>query len=200
MSKKIPSKDEALEALDFIVSVLKEHEKDLDRLINELGDVTEKMGDPSELNAKVEKVEERMSTLQGEINNLLSYLSSHEGSLASHAHAAPDVQHVNGVPIKVCEEEESSATAPVVKEPCGPSLTFRCKQWQDFEDMASEAQAVSFMFREAEKTFQVDAVKGNQIITYSGDLPKVGPLLKAWLSKRLNVSEKRALEGILAVG
>jgi len=33
MSKKIPSKDEALEALDFIVSVLKEHEKDLDRLI-----------------------------------------------------------------------------------------------------------------------------------------------------------------------
>jgi hypothetical protein len=31
MSRKSPSKDEALEALDFIVSVLKEHEKDLDR-------------------------------------------------------------------------------------------------------------------------------------------------------------------------
>jgi hypothetical protein len=33
MSRKPQSKDEALEALDFIVNVLKEHEKDLDRLI-----------------------------------------------------------------------------------------------------------------------------------------------------------------------
>jgi hypothetical protein len=36
MSKKAPSKDDALEALDFIINVLREHEKDLDRLINEL--------------------------------------------------------------------------------------------------------------------------------------------------------------------
>jgi len=35
VSKKPQSKDEALEALDFIVNVLKEHEKDLDKLINE---------------------------------------------------------------------------------------------------------------------------------------------------------------------
>lgn len=34
---------EALEAIDFIVMVLKEHEKDLDRLINELGNITERL-------------------------------------------------------------------------------------------------------------------------------------------------------------
>jgi hypothetical protein len=56
------------------------------------------------------------------------------------------------------------------------------------------------MYREVEKTFQVDAVKDNQIITYSGPLPKGAMMLKAWLSKQLDVSEKKILEGILAIG
>src|SRR5512136_2577953 len=76
MSRKIPSKDEALEALDFIVNVLKEHEKDLDRLISDLANVTEKMGDTGELTGKVEKVEERLTTLQNEIANLISQIST----------------------------------------------------------------------------------------------------------------------------
>src|SRR5512136_1247129 len=84
MSRKIPSKDEALEALDFIVNVLKEHEKDLDRLISELGNVTEKMGDTGELTGKVEKVEERLTTLQNDIANLITQIStSREQSVAS---------------------------------------------------------------------------------------------------------------------
>lgn len=57
MSRKMPSKDDALEALDFIVSVLKEHEKDMGRLIKQLGNVTEKMGATGELSARIEKVE-----------------------------------------------------------------------------------------------------------------------------------------------
>jgi hypothetical protein len=76
MSKKPQSKDEALEALDFIVNVLKEHEKDLDRLIGELGTVTEALGQTGELSCKVEKVEERISGLQNEINSLVNYLSA----------------------------------------------------------------------------------------------------------------------------
>jgi len=187
MSKKIPSKDDALEALDFIVSVLKEHEKDLDRLINELGNVTEKMGNSGELSGKVEKVEDRLGTLQNEINNLIAYLSGpHEGSPSPSLPSLP-------VPVKTEE-------VPQVKELHGLPLTFRCKQWEDFQEMAIGAQALSFMYREAERTFQVDAVKGNQVITYSGELPKYGQLLKVWLSKQLNVSEKKALEGVLAVG
>ena len=43
MVRKESTKDEALEALDFIINILKEHEKDLDRLINELGNLTEKL-------------------------------------------------------------------------------------------------------------------------------------------------------------
>ena len=71
MSKNPQQKDEALEALDFIVNVLKEHERDLDKLISELATVTEQMGDTSELSGKVDKVEEKISGLQKEVTNLI---------------------------------------------------------------------------------------------------------------------------------
>jgi hypothetical protein len=186
MSKKIPSKDEALEALDFIVSVLKEHEKDLDRLINELGSVTEKMGDTGELSGKVERVEGRLSTLQSEITNLITYLSA-----PRETPSAP-----SSPPVPMVQTREALNT----REARGIPVILRCKQWEDFQAMATEAQTLSFIFREPEKTFQVDAVKDNQIITYSGELPKWNGLLKAWLSKQLNISEKKVLEGVLAVG
>jgi hypothetical protein len=75
MAKK-PGKDEALEALDFIINVLKEHEKDLDRLIGQLGIITESLGETGEITGKFEKVEERLATLQTEVANLIRYISS----------------------------------------------------------------------------------------------------------------------------
>jgi len=184
MSKKAPSKNEALEALDFIVNVLKEHEKDLDRLINELGNITERLGDAGELSGKIEKVEERLTTLQSEIANLISYLSA--------SREAP------AVPVQTAQEQRPEALE--VKEVRGPPVILRCKQWEDFQTLAYQAQTLSFLYREAEKTFQVDALKNNQIITYSGELPKPAALLRAWLSKQLDIHEKKILEGILAIG
>jgi hypothetical protein len=184
MSRKPPSKDEALEALDFIVAVLKEHEKDLDRLINELGGITEKMGDSGELSEKVERVEGKLTTLQGEIANLITQLS------VPHETPAPPQQ-----PARPQLNEESQT-----REVRGPPVILRCKQWEDFQTLAYQAQTVSFLYKEAEKTFQADALKDNQIITYSGDLPKQTALLKAWLSKLLGVPENKILEGILAIG
>jgi len=75
MSKR-PGKDEAFEALDFIINVLKEHEKDLDRLINQLSTITESLGETGEVAGKIEKVEERLSTIQNEISNLIKFISS----------------------------------------------------------------------------------------------------------------------------
>lgn len=184
MSKKIPSKDEALEALDFIVNVLKEHEKDLDRLINELGTITERIGDTGELSGKVAKVEERLTTLQNEIANLITYLSaSHEVPPMS-----PQLPHGQG------------GGEPQAREIRGPPVILRCKQWEDFQTLAAQAQTLSFMYREDEKAFQVDAVKDNQVITYSGELPKYASMLKTWLARQLEVPEKKVLEGILAIG
>ena len=184
MSKKLPSKNDALEALDFIVNVLKEHEKDLDKLINELGSITERLGDTGVLSGKIEKVEERLTTLQNEIANLITYLSA--------SHEAPPVL------TQLTQEQKSEALQ--VKEVRGPPVILRCKQWEDFQTLANQAQTLSFLYRETEKTFQVDALKDNQIITYSGELPKQISLLKTWLSKQLNIPEKNILEGILAIG
>lgn len=184
MSRKPPSRDEALEAIDFIVNVLKEHEKDLDRLINELGTVTERMGDTGELSGKVEKVEERLTNLQNEITNLISYLSAPREGTSMPAARTP--------------EHKENATSE--KEIRGPSVILRCKQWEDFQSLASQAQSASFLYKEAEKTFQVDALKNNQIITYSGELPKPNSMLRSWLARQLSMEEKRVLEGILAIG
>ncbi len=193
MSRKPQSKDEALEALDFIVNVLKEHEKELDKLIAELGEVTEQIGTTGDLTGKVEKIEERVTGLQTEITNLVNCLSTtpqgapaviREPKLVEPAQPAQPIQ------------------APVVQASIvqGPPVIVRCKQWEDFLSLASQAQTVSFTVKETERTFQVDALKGNQIVTYTGELPKPAALLKVWLSKQLSLSEKIVLEGVLAIG
>ena len=66
MAEAPNSKDKALEALDFIINVLKEHEQNLDKSINELATVTEQIGDTEALNSKVGKVEEKINNLQKE--------------------------------------------------------------------------------------------------------------------------------------
>ena len=190
MSKKPESKDEALEALDFIVNVLKEHEKDLDRLINELGTVTDALGETGELTLKVEKVEERINGLQNEINGLVKYLSTSPRQAAAPAPVSAYEQ-------KKDEQKIEVAPASVMH---GPPVILRCKQWEDFQTLASQAQTLSFMYKDADKTFQADALKGNQIVTYNGELPKLTALLKMWLSKQLDVPERKILEGVLAIG
>ena len=72
MTKK-PARDDALEAIDFIINVLREHEKDLDRLITELGKITEQLGDTGEVSEKIDKIEGRLSGIQTEISSTLSF-------------------------------------------------------------------------------------------------------------------------------
>ena len=182
LSRNPQSKDEALEALDFIVNVLKEHEKDLDKLINELATVTEQLGETGELTGKVEKVEEKINNLQTEVTNLITYLSS------AQKEALP----------AVAKEKAIQATTDAMVQ-SGPSVILRCKQWEDFMTLAFQARTLSFSYKEDEKIFQADALKGNQIITYSGEIPKFSAILKTWLSKELDVPEKSILEGVLAI-
>jgi len=160
-----------LEALDFIVNVLKEHEKDLDKLINELATVTEQLGDTGEISGKVEKVEEKITSLQKEVANLMNYISG-----------VPRTE----LPITAKEPKEqmetSHASSMVPIQTGGPSVI------------------LSFCYKEEDKTFQADALSGNRVVTYSGALPKFNQILKAWLSKELNVDQKNILEGVLAIG
>jgi len=165
---KRPSKNEALEAVDFIINVLREHEKDLDRLINELGKIASKFGQAGEVPSKITRVEERLAQLQLEVSSLIKELSSPK-EMAAYAHR-------------------------------GPPVIVRCKQWDDFKVLAKGAETVSFLFKEAEKSFQADALKEGRVLTYNGEFPRDSKLLKFWLARELNVAEDKVFEGVLAIG
>ena len=190
MAKNPQTKDDALEALDFIVNVLKEHEHDLDKLINDLSTVTQQIGDTGALSSKVEKIEEKINKLQTEVTNLIGYLSTvpKETLMTVSKEQTTQIQPVQ------------AATASSVQMQGGISVVLHCKQWEDFQGLAANAQTMSFTYKEDERVFQVDALKGNQILSYSGPLPKFSSLLKASLSKQFSVAENNILEGVLAIG
>jgi len=183
MAKNPQSKDEALEALDFIVNVLKEHERDLDKLINELATVTEQIGDTGELSGKVDKIEEKIGNLQKEIAVLT-------GSDLN----APKQVAATTLPAQI----STPAAAPLIS--AAPSVMLNCKNWEDFQTLAAGAQTVSFSYKEDTKVFEADAIRGSQIVRFSGELPLFSAVLKSFLSKKLSVSEQCILEGSLALG
>ena len=167
---KKPSRNDALEAIDFIINVLREHEKDLDRLIAELGKVTEQFSDTGEVSEKMDRIEERLSNMQAEVANLINFVSAPKPAIPS----AP--AHISGPPVIV-----------------------KCKNWQDFKTLAQNAETVSYTLQETEKIFQADALKQGRILTCSGELPKNTRMLKTWLSKELDIQEEQILEGLLTL-
>jgi len=197
MSRRPQSKDEALEALDFIVNVLKEHEKELDKLINELGTVTEQIGVQGDLADKVEKVEEKITSVQDDISNLVQTLTNQTPTQAAATLAGKQPKTTQPTITAVTPQPQ---ILPQTTIATGPPVILRCKQWEDFQNLATQAQTTSFTLKEAEKTFQIDALKGNQILTYTGQLPNLSVMIKAWLSKQLAVSDQKILEGVLAIG
>jgi hypothetical protein len=177
------SKDKSLEALDFIINVLKEHEQNLDKSITEFAEVSEHMGNTDVLNGRIEKVEEKIGNLQKEITNLIGILSNSPKEALS---AAPKKQET---------QIDSAPVASMAAIQGGPFVTLACKQWRDFQALALNAQTLSFSFKEVEKVFQAEALKGNQLILFSGAFPNFDVILKAWLSRQLCVVEGNILEG-----
>ena len=186
MSEKSPSRDEALEAMDFIVNILKEHEKDLDKLISELGAVTEQLGEAGELNDKVKNIEQKIDSLQNEMSTLFKRFQTQTKTPTTQT--APTPQHQN----------PPTQTTPTTI-PTNIPLTLQCKQWQDFQTLAQQAQTISFTYNENQNTFQASALKNHQIITYNGELPKHAHLIKTWLSKQLQTPENKILEAELTL-
>ncbi len=185
MAETPGSKDKYFEALDFIINVLKEHEQILDRSIHELATVTEQMGNSDALEGKVEKVEEKINLLQKQVTNLARYFSSASKEALQTA---------------VKKMEPPFQVLPTVSQPTvqlGASVVLNCKQWVDFQALAMHAQTLSFSFNEVEKTFQADALKGNQLVTYTGALPSISAILRTWLSIHMGMSERNILEGSL---
>ena len=179
------SKDKSLEALDFIINVLREHERNLDKSINELAKVNEQIANMDALSDKLEKVEEKIDNLQKEVRSLIGYLSKTPRETFPAAIKAQEPQIL-----------AVSAVSPVAQQ-SAVSVILHCKRWEDFQVLAMLGQTVSFSYKEDERIFQVDTLKGNQIVTYVGALPNFSLILKKWLSRQLNITEQNILEGFL---
>ena len=203
MTQKKPSKNDALEALDFIIAVLKEHEKDLDRLINELGVITEKIGDKGENSEKIERVENRLSLIQTELSELIKFLSvPGEKPPAALAKAQAEAQaqmqtQTPKTPTPPINMETPTQPAAYTR---GPPVIVRCRQWEDFKLLAQGAETVSFLYKDSEKGFQADALKNGRVLTFNGVMPDGVKLLKVWLACELGTGEGRIFEGVLAIG
>lgn len=195
MTQRKPSKDDALEALDFIISVLKEHEKDLDRLINELGIITEKLDDKGEHSQKIERVENRLSLIQTELTELIKFLST-----AGEKPPAALVQAQTQAQAQAHAETEVKTETARTAFTRGPPVIVRCKQWEDFKLLAQGADTVSFLHKDTEKSFQADALKDGRVLTFNGPLPDGAKLLKTWLARELSTADGRIFEGVLAIG
>ena len=185
MGEPPDSKDKSLEALDFIINVLKQHEQNLDKSIDQLATVAEQIGNTDALMSKMEKVEEKINNLQKEVTNLIGYISN-----------APK----NALPVMVMEQEPRVQAAPAVSPSVvqgEPSVILRCSQWLDFQVFAMHAQTLFFSYKGNEKIFQANALRGNQLIIYAGALPNFSMILKTWLSFQLDITEPNILEGSL---
>lgn len=185
MTNNYQPKNDSLEALDFIMSVLKEHEKDLDKTINELFNVAEQFGKTGELTHKVEQLEEKIDNLQKEVSNLIITLSSSKTT-------EPSLQ--DSVKEQTVKTIQTSAIPLAYSV---PSVILQCKKWEDFQKLAFQASTLSFTYKEDEKTLQADAIKGNQIIKYAGVIPNFSDIFKSGLSKQLDITENNIFEGVL---
>jgi len=125
------------------------------------------LGDTGEISGKIEKIEDRITTLQGEITNLIKYLASPR------------------------ESPSYTQRTPVI---------VKCKQWEDFKTMAAGAETVSYLLKEAEKSFQADALTKGRVVSYTGEFPQNGSLLRLWLSRELDIAEESVFEGVLNIG
>jgi len=71
VSDKSRSKDETFEALTFITAVIKEHDKDLEKLVKELSSKLSKMNEKDRLSERLDRIEDKIDRMQVEIKNLL---------------------------------------------------------------------------------------------------------------------------------
>ena len=182
MAGNAGSKDKALEALDFIINVLKDHEQNLDKSIAELATVAEQISDTNVgLKSKVEGAEEKINNLQKEVTNLISYLSDPPKALALINEQKPQIGPLS---FPLAFQGQSS-------------LIFRCTKWEDFRSLAMNAQMLFFNYKEDFKAFEAEALIENQLIKYAGAIPNFSIVLKTWLSQQLNIIDHSIMEGSL---
>ncbi len=181
MPKKAFFEGDNSDGFDFILNALKKNSEDLDAILNEVKKMTDQAGEIYETTFK--RIEEKMNSLQNDVRNL-----------TKSALAAPQQARTPSLSAEVTEPKHIPHET---LEARSPPVVLRCKSWEDFQAFASQAETVSFEYRESDNNFEADALKDNQIVAYVGQVPKQVSLLKLWLSRQLELPEAKVFEGTL---
>ncbi len=187
MPKKSMFENESSDSFDVVVNALKENSETLELLMKEMRTISDRLEEVCELSA-YKRIEGKIDGLQNEVRSL------------NETNSDSAVTQQVGVPAKTFAEvpaKDPEQNLPPPPELTNPRTILRCKNWDEFVAYASGAQVVSFGYREADRVFEVDALKNGQVAVYVGDWPKFELLLKAWLSGQLMIPEKKIFEGAL---
>ena len=75
MRKQIPANteiesNEKTDAIGFVVSVLEQHEKEFDRLIYKLSEITEQLRESERVVCRIEAIDKELENLRNEVSNM----------------------------------------------------------------------------------------------------------------------------------
>jgi len=78
MAQNPDSNDRYVEALDFIITFLRDHERKLDRLNNQLSNVVDGLGGFKGLSKKLDDLDEELDVLERELARLVAVYSDRQ--------------------------------------------------------------------------------------------------------------------------
>ena len=132
----------------------------------------------------LKKIEDKLNGVQNDVSNLVKSFST--------VPPEPVAETTN--------TKEKKPKAPNLISTNSVPLLLQCKQWEDFQRWADQAQTVSYALKDSEKTYEITALRDNQVISYEGELPEISLLIKMYLSRQLGVPESQIVEGEIALG
>ncbi len=171
-------KEGKFEALDFVLGVLREDVNNLGRIVADLEKIAGAVGKPSEMGGRLDSIESQLASTRADIANLVSLLARE--------------------PAPARESAPAPAKPVVPRESYGTPIIVSCRVWEDFRTLAHQADQAAFA-SVREDTFEIGAQKGNRIYKYVGKLPPYSTVIRAWLSKELEVPDPRIIEGDLTL-
>lgn len=65
----------SLESIDFVVDILREHERNIDKLITQIADITEKLKKIPVLTDKIDVIQKKLDKLENDITLVTRYYS-----------------------------------------------------------------------------------------------------------------------------
>jgi len=158
--------ENALNALDLIINVLKDHEKELDKLVNELRGLVQKLSVLEDLARRLGDIDRRLSSIE------------EAGRLPTAARPT----------LAVVERPPQPLGPPA-------TLRFRSwEEFKDMAS-GGEAASYVMRDEDEEQVLEVEVLKGRMLLTYSGPPPEAKALIKSWLSKELEVPKTNVFEG-----